>query len=80
MNIFHFGLSRGSKLGHVIACCCGESGACRLVDVGTRVEQLSTQSSKWHMRVATKYMWLMHEAACCAAWLWAGDHVTVVVM
>ena len=80
MNISYFCLSRGSELGRVVACCCDESDACLLVEVGTRVEQLATHSWKWLMRGATNYMWPMHEAARCAAWLWDGDHVTVVVM
>ena len=68
-------------MGRVLACCCDEGGACLLVEVGTRVEQHSTHSSKWHtQRSAIKCMWLMHEATRCAAWQWEGDYVTVVAM
>ena len=68
-------------MGHVLACCRDESGACLLVEVGTRVGQHSIYSSKWHMQGSTtKYMWFMHEAAPCATWQWQDDHVTVVAM
>ena len=79
LHTLSFGLP-GSEVGHVVACCCDETGACLLVEVGNRVEEHSRYSQTYLMRNQTCSVWYMHEATCCAAWRWEGDRVTVVVM